>query len=140
MRPVTKISIVGIRLAILVLAVYWIGIFTGTHLPKFADFSPDVNDKVKHFSAFFGLATLLCYVTTSPKLWKRFSIIAVVCMSYAAIDEITQGLVPGRVPDFRDFCADTLGILTAISLYATARWIAKTMAVTRPEMGSQNAA
>ncbi len=117
MRPVTKISLLGVRLAIVALVVYWIAIFTGTHLPAVVDFSPDVNDKVKHFSAFFGLATLLCYVSNSERLFRRFAIIAVVGMGYAAFDEITQKLVAGRTADPYDFLADTVGILTAITVY-----------------------
>ncbi|MCP4777372.1 MAG: hypothetical protein GY880_24405, partial [Planctomycetaceae bacterium] len=34
MRPVTKITIFGFRLAIVVLAAYWLCIFVGTHLPN----------------------------------------------------------------------------------------------------------
>ncbi|TWU51652.1 VanZ like family protein [Rubripirellula reticaptiva] len=123
MRPVTKVSLLGIRLAIVALAIYWIAIFTGTHLPAVHDFSPKVNDKIKHFSAFFGLALLMCYTTNSDRLLKRFAMIAAVGMAYAAFDEITQGLVPGRTTDVMDFAADTAGILTAIGCYAVARMI-----------------
>ncbi len=68
MRPVTKITIFGFRLAIVVLAAYWLCIFVGTHLPnmgEIVDLRFEVNDKVKHFSAFFLLGGLLCYVTNS---------------------------------------------------------------------------
>ncbi|TWU59998.1 VanZ like family protein [Rubripirellula tenax] len=123
MRPVTKISLLGVRLAIVALTVYWIAIFTGTHLPAVHDFSPRVNDKIKHFSAFFGLAMLMCYATTSEKLVKRFGIIALVAMAYAAFDELTQMLVPGRQADVMDFVADAAGVLTAISVYVLARYV-----------------
>ena len=118
MRPVTKISFFGVRLAVIVLAAYWIAIFTGTHLPDVLDFSPRVNDKAKHFTAFFGLAFLMCYVTNSANFLKRFGTIASVCMLYAAVDEITQGFVRGRQPDVYDFVADSIGVWIAIGCYA----------------------
>lgn len=130
MRPITKITVLGVRLAIVLLAIYWLAIFLGTHLPATADFTPHVNDKAKHFWAFFLLGGLLCYVTNSPRLFTRFLTIGVVGTVYAALDEITQGLVPGRVPDVADFLTDALGLWTAIGLYVAAklvhlRWMAE---------------
>ena len=122
MRPVTKISLWGIRLGIVVLAIYWITIFTGTHLPTLADFSPDVNDKIKHFTAFFGLAFLLCYITNSSNYLRRFGMIALVCLAYAAIDELTQNFVPGRVADKLDFAADSIGVSLAIMIYMAGKF------------------
>ena len=126
MRPVTKITIFGFRLAIVVLAAYWLCIFVGTHLPnmgEIVDLRFEVNDKVKHFSAFFLLGGLLCYVTNSPRWLKRFAIIGVVGMTYAAIDEITQNFIPGRYPDVLDFVADAAGLWTAIAIYVAAKCI-----------------
>jgi VanZ family protein len=123
MRPVTRLNLFGIRLAILVLAIYWISIFTGTHLPEGLDFSPKIHDKSKHFAAFFGLAMLLCYVTNSSNYFKRFGTIALVCLIYAAVDEISQGMVPGRVADFYDFIADGIGVGLAIGTYVSFKLI-----------------
>ena len=57
MQPVTKISVLGVRLAIIVLAFYWLFMFAGTHLEasqlEVANrIGPEVSDKVKHFAAF----------------------------------------------------------------------------------------
>lgn len=126
MRPVTKITIFGFRLAIVVLAAYWLCIFTGTHLPnmdEIVDLRFGVNDKVKHFSAFFLLGGLLCYVTSSPRWFKRFSLIGLVGMAYAAIDEITQNFIPGRYPDVLDFAADAAGLWSAIAIYVSAKYV-----------------
>ena len=130
MRPVTKITIFGIRLAIVVLAVYWLCLFLGTHLPNMGEVldlrfgvNQGVNDKVKHFSAFFLLGGLLCYVTNSPHWFKRFAIIGLVGMAYAAIDEITQNFIPGRYPDVLDFAADAAGLWTAIAVYVAAKYL-----------------
>lgn len=119
MRPVTHLKLFGVRLGIVVLVIYWIAIFTGTHLPDVLDFSPRVHDKAKHFAAFFGLAMLLCYVTNSSRLVLRFTVIALVCLTYAAIDEVTQNFVVGRVADFHDFVADAIGVACAIGIYAS---------------------
>ncbi len=121
MQPVTKITILGFRLGVVVLAVYWGMIFLGTHLPAVLDISPQVSDKAKHFAAFMGLGLMMCYVTNSRRTGRRFGGIALAGMAYAAIDELTQHFVPGRVPDVMDFVADSAGLCTAIGIYVTAR-------------------
>ena len=40
MRPVTKITILGLRLGVVALAVYWAVIFLGTHLPAAVSITP----------------------------------------------------------------------------------------------------
>lgn len=123
MRSLTKIRIFGIRLAVVVLATYWVMIFVGTHLPSILDAPPSlINDKIKHFTAFFLLGGLLCYVTNSDRCVQRFGTIGLLGMVYAAVDELTQHLVPGRHPDKFDFLADTAGLWTAIGIYAAARY------------------
>jgi VanZ family protein len=121
MRPITKITILGVRLAVIALIVYWLLIFTGTHLPTVPDIGVRLNDKIKHFVAFFGLGTLLCYVTNSRQLIQRFGCIGLIGMTYAALDELTQKLVAGRTADVMDFAADSAGLWSAIAVYAFAR-------------------
>ncbi|GAA4457554.1 VanZ family protein [Novipirellula rosea] len=123
MQSITKKTILGFRLAIFALAGYWLLIFVLTHIPSAMIKPPKISDKLMHFTAFGGLGMLMCYVTTSDRLVRRFSMIAIIGMSYAAIDEYTQGFVRGRSPDPMDFVADTAGILTAIAAYATFRAI-----------------
>lgn len=116
-QPATKITIFGFRLAVVVLTAYWLALFLGTHLPAALDVSPHVNDKAKHFGAFFMLGSILCYVTNSPRWFRRFGTIGLVGMIYAAVDEATQHFVPGRYPDAWDFVADSIGLWTAIGIY-----------------------
>ncbi len=124
MRPVTKITVFGFRLGLVALACYWIAIFVGTHLPASVIMvGAATNDKVKHFTAYFLLGLLLCYVTNSQKWTYRFLAIGVAGMAYAAIDEFTQQFVPGRFADVNDFIADALGLWLAISLYVLAKWV-----------------
>ena len=132
MRPVTKITIFGFRLAIVVLVLYWLAIFVGTHLPNVGlaiDRVLLVNDKVMHFTAFFFLGSLLCYVTNSSRWFRRFTLIGFAGMAYAATDEITQNFVPGRYPDVMDFVADAAGLWSAILLYVAAKHVQRAMSV-----------
>ncbi len=121
MRSVSGIRLFGFRLGFLVLAVYWCAIFTGTHLPTLPSGMSRVSDKGMHFTAFFFLATLLCYCTTSKLVWRRAGWIILICLGYAIVDELTQALVRGRTPDVRDFGADALGTVTAVGLYFAVR-------------------
>ena len=122
MRPLTKISLFGIRLATCVLIAYWLLLFTGTHLPAIPKVSPLVTDKILHFTAFLGLTVLLCWVVQTRKhVWRKFAWIAATALTYAAFDELTQSFVRGRTTDVKDFAADALGIATAIVAYAAAR-------------------
>ncbi len=121
MRSVSGIRLFGFRLGILVLAVYWCAIFTGTHLPTLPSGMSQVSDKSMHFTAFFILATLLCYCTNSQRVWGRAGWIILTCLGYAVIDEMTQAFVRGRTPDVRDFAADAFGSILAVALYFSVR-------------------
>jgi VanZ family protein len=125
MQSVTKITVFGFRFGLVLLALYWLAIFVGTHLPGALALvsKPKVNDKFMHFAIFFILGTLMCYVTNSPRWVPRFLGIGLAGMAYAAVDEWTQQLVPGRVPDWADFMADSLGLWSAISIYVAAKWV-----------------
>lgn len=123
MQPVKKISVTRLRWGVVLLIAYWLLIFAGTHLPHLPPSAGDqISDKVKHFGAFFGLATLLCFVTAAPESFRRIAAVVAIAFVYGIFDELTQMLVPGRHADWLDLAADTGGILTAVVLYTTA-WI-----------------
>ncbi|HBJ36174.1 MAG TPA: hypothetical protein DDZ51_15775, partial [Planctomycetaceae bacterium] len=104
MPQLTRTTVFGIRLATLVLVVYWICLFTGTHMPSPPQLGGRVNDKVQHFAAFFGLATLLYWVVPARRsVMRKIGIVLVVAITYAAIDEWTQRFSPQRTVDIRDF-------------------------------------
>lgn len=136
MRPVTGITILGFRLGVIALALFWCILFLGTHWPAGLHIVPSVGDKAKHFSGFFLLALMLCYVTgTGDSGFKsnwgfakilRFAKIMGVMVAYACFDEYTQRFSPGRTPDVMDFVADVAGALSAICLYLLAKrcWMA----------------
>ncbi|MCA9137332.1 MAG: VanZ family protein [Planctomycetales bacterium] len=122
MRPVTGIKILGFRLGVISLAVYWITLFLGTHWPAGVEIAPDISDKVKHFGGYFGLATLCCYVTSSPgndrrATARRFLGVIAFLTVYGCIDELTQAFSPGRTPDVLDVLADIAGTVSAVGVY-----------------------
>ena len=123
MRQIVQLTIFGIRLAPILLVVYWIMLFTGTHLPGSALKSIKYNDKLLHCVAFAGLSFLLAW-TLPKQLFGRIPsmvLAAVITMTYAVIDEWTQAFVPNRTPDFNDFVADCVGMLVGFAAYLTLR-------------------
>jgi VanZ family protein len=97
-------------LAGVALVLYWLSMFTGTHIPVAAEVVLNTNDKLLHFSGFFGLAFLLELVLlrSRPISYGRFFAAIGILAAYGAFDEITQTLV-GRDCDVRDWLADISG-------------------------------
>lgn len=120
MPPLTKIRRHRFRIAAILLAAYWVFIFTGTHLPSVPTVGAGVNDKTKHYVAYFGLGILLCFASSGRPGIRRFGTAAAIAIGYGVVDELTQTLVPGRHCDPYDVLADATGALTAIGLYAIA--------------------
>ncbi len=124
MRRISPLTILGIRLATLVLVVYWILLFSGTHIPSPPTTGLPSSDKTQHFLAFFGLATLLCWaIPTRGRPLRKIAIVLAIAIPYAAFDEWSQRFVPRRQVDIEDFYTNALGILAAIACYATVRWL-----------------
>lgn len=75
----------------------------------------DLQDKLEHFVVYFifGITLIVATATVNTKR-KRYSIILIVGMLYALLDEVHQLFVPGRFCDITDFLSDSLGI--ALSL------------------------
>ncbi len=118
-RFLFQATIFGFRLAPVLLVVYWILLFTGTHLPGSTIGSMRVSDKLLHFSAFAGLAFLLAWALPRRVAGGIPGVLlaAILTLIYAAIDEWTQGFVPRRNPDISDFFADALGMIAGLTVY-----------------------
>lgn len=112
-----------IRLATACLATYWIAIFLATHLPSSALPKLSWSDKVYHAGAFAGLAFLLCWSipTRQGKRVRQLTLAASIAILYAATDELTQKLIPGRCCDFWDFAADSAGVFIGLAAYGVCR-------------------
>ena len=98
-----------------VTAVYWVVLFTMTHLPpKNLPRGPG-GDKLHHFGGYFVLSFLL-----GATLWQAFPsrrrviplLVVLAAMAYGAVDEVTQ-LAVGRSCELNDWFADVAGAATA---------------------------
>jgi len=99
------------------LAVYWLVLFIGTHLPtQQVSGVAMANDKVLHATAYAVLTTLVCIA------WRRVGgslglrgrlVIAAVVLTYGAIDEFSQPYF-GRSCDLLDWIADGVGVTLAL--------------------------
>jgi len=112
----------------IMLLVYWILLFLGTHLPSIdVGVAAPHHDKFLHVTAFTGLAVLLSWFVLGLKPVTKRScfIILAVLLSYGAFDELTQLEVTGRTTDIWDFCADVLGSVLGLSCYLTATTVVR---------------
>jgi VanZ family protein len=113
-----------IALSMLGLAVYWLIIFTGTHIPPTSSLMPpEANDKLLHFTAYFLLAFGIALtwqlgsgILNSRHLW----IVWVVAIVYGAVDEITQ-IPVHRDCDFWDWTADSCGAAAGVLIFVMLR-------------------
>lgn len=117
-----KRTLGGLRCAVVLLPLYWLTIFIGTHLPPKRLLQIRANDKLLHFTAFFGLCFLLCWAisTNKEKRFKNVIIALAICVIYAIFDELSQ--IPiGRSAEVLDFLADVSGALTGAVVYSLLR-------------------
>jgi len=121
MRRLAPLTILGIRLATVVLIAYWILLFSGTHLPSPPKTGLPRSDKLQHFIAFFGLTVLLYWaIPARQRPWRKIVWVLAIAIPYAAFDEWSQRFVPNRQVDIEDFYTNVLGILAATTCYAAA--------------------
>jgi VanZ family protein len=92
------------------LVLYWMVAFIGTHIPIPPGVIPRGGDKVLHFLGYSVLGGLLMALRASigPFHWRSVAGRAGFLAAYGAFDEVTQKLV-GRSADVADWCADVLG-------------------------------
>lgn len=105
------------RLVVMATLLYFLLLFTATHLPPRDMPNTHVNDKIEHFTAYFLLCVLLqvCVGLFRRRLiWVATIWFCVMC--WGAVDEISQPPF-GRDCDIHDWYADSAGA-TAASLIA----------------------
>jgi len=93
----------------------------GTHLPgSVIQDSFSGNDKIQHFAA-YAVLSLLAFNFMSAR-WvgslRCFVSLFFSLAAFAAFDELTQILVPGRFSDWGDWLADMAGISVSLALAA----------------------
>ena len=108
------------------LAIYWLSLFIGTHLPRVPQVLAEQGDKTLHFCAYAGLASLLLAWRISCGLvsMRTVLLLFVIVAAYGVMDETTQPLV-GRFCDLEDWIADIMGasIAMAVTWPVAARWL-----------------
>ena len=112
------------RIASLCLAIYWLAMFTGTHLPGSSLPSISTSDKLLHALAYTGLSFLLAWAL--PTLGNRLIHVtwaAVIAFAYGCMDEFTQLFVPSRSCDIWDLAADCVGIALGLTSYLLLRLV-----------------
>ena len=85
--------------------------------------APDLScalatDKLAHFLVFGLLATAVLRIPSCFKLgWRGALTAACIVSGCGILDEFRQAMTPGRVVEFNDWVADTLGALVAVCVY-----------------------
>jgi VanZ family protein len=98
-------------------------IFIGSSIPSkyFPSSTIFTYDKLIHAFLFFVLGVfvyraLTPYQNRHEINWRRLIISILIVVGYGTLDELHQGIVPGRTLDFYDGIADTIGGLLAALL------------------------
>ncbi len=110
------------------LFVYWVGIFTMTHIPMppSPDFGFSWVDKTVHFMFYIVLGHLIVNAQVFGKgrgYWFNLYAGCGLGLVYSYVDEYVQGLeIVGRHFSYWDIAADCWGILTCFLLYYCQGW------------------
>ncbi len=117
------------RLRVLLLILYVLLIFFLSSRPYLTPLGPDfrLKDKAVHAVEYFVLGVLL--YTGIGWLLKRskftiFWILFAIGTTLAAMDEILQSFIPGRLTDVYDWTADSIGVVVgvALAIVVSDRW------------------
>jgi VanZ family protein len=103
------------RWLVVALVLWWVAMFTATHIPGPNLPSTGVSDKTEHYLAYGILGFLLCSVLLNRNIcWHRSAVYTIViCTIYGAIDETTQPYF-NRAMDFYDWVADVVGAISGV--------------------------
>lgn len=114
-----------VRLLWAVTIVYWLGIFTLTHVPAPRLPTVHVSDKLEHLISYGALGTLLFLSLWAVRpTWTQIGILTLaIGIMYGAIDEWLQALpFVNRDCDFLDWTADVSGVAIAVVVLTFIRW------------------
>ncbi len=75
------------------------------------------TDKIAHFFAYSLLSFLVIRTIFKYNLFGFYFWSFVFCLSYAAVDELWQKIVPGRCASLYDFAFNFLGVLAIYLFY-----------------------
>jgi VanZ family protein len=125
METVTRRGWKPVVILAVVVGLYWVAMFAGTHLPfqTTPKGDPYSLDKLEHITAFAVFAILLCTAGSFTPLSRTvlYSGVLVFIAAYAAIDEVSQRFVIERTPDVFDWLADVVGAALGVLGFAIFR-------------------
>lgn len=100
---------------------YWVLLFTATHIPLKKGTLPQGTDVPLHFLAYAGLSFLLTWwlsLKWDKLTLKRLFVVFMGVSLFGVVDELLQGIpVLQRQPSIDDWVADTVGALLGILLF-----------------------
>ncbi|MDZ7763896.1 MAG: VanZ family protein [Melioribacteraceae bacterium] len=117
------------------LVIHWISILILTSLPSKTVPEFQLNDKAKHFLAYFVLSFFFTLTLRlqekSLKVRRNFIKISFyILLFYSTIDELHQLFIPGRVAGIWDWLANFIGIILGLGLV---KWF---LSIYSPENGT----
>jgi VanZ family protein len=105
------------RVAILLLAAYWLLLVTATHIPKVPEpLGFRTSDKVQHLVAYGTLSVLaaVAWSLARPFGWCQALVLLALIAGHGILDEVTQPIF-GRNADVLDWYADVTGAALGLS-------------------------
>jgi VanZ family protein len=123
----------------IVLIVYWLIMFAGTHWPHVnLESYPSNFDKVLHFTGYAGFGFLIALWMSTKRTFgpRDFAVAFCIIFVYAIVDEVTQ-IPVGRTCDFFDAVADWIGGLSGLSLFLLLRLALRRLTRSKIEDPSQ---
>lgn len=114
------------RWILLVLAIYWIALFIGTHVPLGeVEGLPEHSDKGMHFGAYAGLAFLLgLWIGAGrPMRWRHYLAAFGIVAAYGILDELLQIPLESRSGDPYDLLADCIGATIGLAALFAVRTV-----------------
>ncbi len=105
------------------LILYWSALFVATHIPIPASVrQADVSDKGLHLLANLILIFLFWFTVSDGRKadWRKAGpwLVLAITLAYAAFDELSQSLIPGRSCDPRDLVADLTGTCMGLAAFS----------------------
>jgi VanZ family protein len=104
----------------IVLVLYWLTMFTATHVPRAPQpLPPGFTDKWQHYVAYSGLGFLLAawWRLRRPLTFRAGIRLFAIAALYGALDEMTQPFF-GRDAELLDWRSDLIGALSGLVLGA----------------------
>lgn len=106
--------------------IYVVIIFLVSSIPSLTPPGPKflLKDKLAHFVEYWVLGILLFKGVgwnLTPSRIATFVFLVAVGASIGALDELYQGLIPGRTLDIHDWYADIIGVAVAVALFTFTR-------------------